>query len=66
MIAKLEKDIITIPREIENDVADAVDIIKHFQENVQKCGSDAINKFEASGKKLVAKMTLCVYNKIDN
>lgn len=64
LVAKLEKDITTIPREILNDVNDVVDTFKNIDSKLKKCGTDAIEQFETSGKKLVAKMTLCVDNKI--
>lgn len=66
LAGKLEKDITTIPREIIDDVNDIADIVKHTQTNIKKCGTDAIDRFEKSGRKLVDKMTTCVDNKINN
>lgn len=66
LAVKIERDILGFPSEIKKDVEEIINIVSNAETEIKKCGTDAVEKYETVGKKLVTKISQCVYNKIHN
>lgn len=64
LVIKIEEAKQRIPKEIESDIKTVIDLIKNTIPNLEKCGSNAINVCDNTGRKLLKNISLCIVRKI--
>lgn len=61
---KMEEEIVSLPKDISDDIKKVVTLIENIQPEIKNCGTTAVNNCQSQGKALLTKISLCVTEKI--